>query len=159
MDVKVILEENKTIFEKEIKEKTESGYEIKASNFICYNDIERDVKTALKNNITSTLELSKIKTNPYKILKTFIVDKKTLTLKLNNDFVDIKTTELPIADRYSTGSTISKINIDDVFEKTNLEQNDQVEITEEISEKKDIPLEQIDEKIMTIDDFLDDFKL
>jgi len=68
MDVKVILEENKTIFEKEIKEKTESGYEIKASNFICYNDIERDVKTALKNNITSTLELSKIKTNPYKII-------------------------------------------------------------------------------------------
>lgn len=100
-----------------------------------------------------------VKTNPYKILKTFIVDKKTLTLKLNNDFVDIKTTELPIADRYSTGSTISKINIDDVFEKTNLEQNDQVEITEEISEKKDIPLEQIDEKIMTIDDFLDDFKI
>ncbi len=100
-----------------------------------------------------------VKTNPYKILKTFIVDKKPLTLKLNNDFVDIKTTELPIADRYSTGSTISKINIDDVFEKTNLEQNDQVEITEEISEKKDIPLEQIDEKIMTIDDFLDDFKI
>lgn len=68
MDVKVILEENKSIFEEQLKEKIENGYKIQASNFICYNDIERDVKTALKNNITSTLELSKIKTNPYKII-------------------------------------------------------------------------------------------
>ena len=39
MDVKVILEENKTEFEKQIKEYLEKGYKFKASNFICYNDI------------------------------------------------------------------------------------------------------------------------
>lgn len=68
MDVKVILEENKTEFEKQIKEYLEKGYKFKASNFICYNDIERDVKKAITNNIKSVAELSKIKTNPYKIV-------------------------------------------------------------------------------------------
>ena len=100
-----------------------------------------------------------VKTNPYKILKTFIVGKTTLTLKLNNDFMDLKTTELPITDRYSTGSTISKININDIFEKAKFEKDKKEEIIEEIKEEKEISLEQIDEKIMTIDDFLDDFKL
>ena len=98
-----------------------------------------------------------VKTNPYKILKTFIVGRSTLTLKLNNDFIDLKTTELPITDRYSTGSTISKIKINDVFEKVKLEKDKKEEIIEEA--KEEVSLEQIDEKIMTIDDFLDDFKL
>jgi len=97
-----------------------------------------------------------VKTNPYKILKTFIVGRTTLTLKLNNDFMDVKTTELPITDRYSTGSTISKININDIFEKARLEKDKKEEIVEV---KEEVSLEQIDEKIMTIDDFLDDFKL
>ena len=98
-----------------------------------------------------------VKTNPYKILKTFIVNKTTLTLKLNNDFMELKTTELPIADRYSTGSTISKVKIDDVFEIVKLEKDKKEDQQEEIIEE--VSLEQIDEKIMTIDDFLDDFKI
>ena len=97
-----------------------------------------------------------VKTNPYKILKTFAVGRTTLTLKLNNDFIDIKTTELPITDRYSTGSAISKVNINDIFEKVKLEKDKKEEIVEV---KEEVSLEQIDEKIMTIDDFLDDFKL
>ena len=68
MEVKVILQENKTNFENEIKEYLSLGYKIKASNFICYNDIERDVKKALTNNLKSTIEMSRIKTNPYKII-------------------------------------------------------------------------------------------
>lgn len=68
MEVKVILENNKTEFEKQIKEYLENGYKIKGNNFICYNDIERDVKKALSNNLKSVIEMSEIKTNPYKII-------------------------------------------------------------------------------------------
>ena len=100
------------------------------------------------------LMIRDVKTNPYKILKTFILGRTTLTLKLNNDFKDIKTTEIAIADRYSTGSTISKVKIDDIFEKVSLEKEKVEEVVE-----KDVSLEQIDEQIMTIDDFLDDFKI
>ena len=86
-----------------------------------------------------------------------IVNKTTLTLKLNNDFMELKTTELPITDRYSTGSTISKVKINDVFEIAKLEKDKKEEQQEEIIEE--VSLEQIDERIMTIDDFLDDFKI
>lgn len=68
MDVKVVLEENKTNFENQIKELLENGYKIKASNFLCYNDIERDVKKSITNNLKSVVELSQIKNNPYKII-------------------------------------------------------------------------------------------
>ena len=70
--------------------------------------------------------------------------------------MDIKTTELPITDRYSTGSAISKVNINDIFEKVKLEKDKK---EEPIEVKEEVSLEQIDEKIMTIDDFLDEFKL
>ena len=68
MEVKVILEDNKTNFENQIKEYLQKGYKIQASNFICYNDIERDIKRSVKNNITSIVELSTLKTTPYKII-------------------------------------------------------------------------------------------
>lgn len=68
MDIKVILQDNKTNFENELKEYLQKGYKIQDSNFICYNDIERDIKKTLKNNITSAIELSKLKTAPYKII-------------------------------------------------------------------------------------------
>lgn len=106
------------------------------------------------------LMVREVKTNPYKILKTFIVSKTNLGLKLGNDFVYLKPTELPITDRYSTGSVISKANINDVFESVSLTKKHEEKIKEEIEETpKEVSLERIDEKIMTIDDFLDDFKL
>ena len=132
-----------------------------------YLTVITDKKTGKRIKISEFEKLSRarkgilmvrdVKTNPYKILKTFIVGKTVLTLKLNNDFIDLKTTEFPITDRYSTGSTISKININNVFEKVKLEKDKKEEIIEDV--KEEISLEQIDEKIMTIDDFLDDFKL
>lgn len=106
------------------------------------------------------LMVREVKTSPYKILKTFIVSKTNLGLKLGNDFVYLKPTELPITDRYSTGSVISKANINDVFESVSLTKKHEEKIKEEIEETpKEVSLERIDEKIMTIDDFLDDFKL
>ncbi len=101
-----------------------------------------------------------VKTNPYYILNSFITSHKAnLVMKIGNDFNVIKNTELPIMDRYSTGSTISKTNIDKIFEEVGLTESIIVKKDETISEEKEVELEKIDEKIMTIDDFLDDFKI
>jgi topoisomerase-4 subunit A len=105
-----------------------------------------------------------VKTNPYSIIRTFIIPAKSvISLKLGIDFKDIKLTELPITDRYSTGTMLTKTNIDDVLLKrevvkeTDLIQNNISEDKEVI--QKPVDLNKIDEKILTIDDFLDDFKL
>jgi topoisomerase-4 subunit A len=101
-----------------------------------------------------------VKTNPYRILKTFVCDKCDFTIKVGNDFDDLKSTNLPIMDRYSTGSSISKGKIVDVFESVLLIDSDiQNKVEEEEIETLDIKLDEIDEQILTIDDFLDDFKI
>lgn len=104
-----------------------------------------------------------VKTNPYRILKTFVNCKHLGIIKNNIDV--IKVTELAIADRYSTGTTLSKNGINDCFvvidlitEKQNKEdKTEKVEVVEE--EIIDISLDEVDEKILTIDDFLDDFEI
>ena len=100
-----------------------------------------------------------VKTNPYYILNVFIENKKfNIVLKTDDEFKTIKSSELPIMDRYSTGSTITKKNIDACFEEAIL--LDEKTSKEEVVEKKEeISLNQVDEKILTIDDFLDDFKI
>ena len=99
-----------------------------------------------------------VKTNPYHILRTFVNSKKSeIVLKIGIDFKIINTTDLPITDRYSTGTQITKAKIQAVFiEPTLEEKNDDDEVVE-IKEK--IDLDDIDKKILTIDDFLDDFKM
>ncbi|MEG0266403.1 MAG: DNA topoisomerase IV subunit A [Bacilli bacterium] len=97
-----------------------------------------------------------VKTNPYHIIKTFInLGRVNIVLKLGIDMLNIKSTELPIADRYSTGTQITKEKIDLVYEASIVE-----DIKEEtlIDETK-VDLTKVDEKIMTIDDFLDDFEI
>ena len=114
-----------------------------------------------------TLIIRDVKTNPYYILKTFILNHKdSLVLKIGGDYKEIKVTELPIMDRYSTGSSLSKANIKNVLECAKVidkdkEQNKKEELLEQSKSEvvEDISLEHVDEKIMTIDDFLDDFKV
>ncbi len=103
-----------------------------------------------------------VKTNPYRILNTFVGDKFDFIIKIGNDFDSIKSTSLPIMDRYSTGSSISKGNINDVFINPVLLDCDNYNILPKIDEEietLDIKLDEIDEQILTIDDFLDDFKI
>ena len=68
-------------------------------------------------------------------------------------------------DRYSTGSAISKSKLDLVSDIASLTKDD-IEKTKEISkpvtkeeakEKKEVSIKEIDDKFMTIDDFLDNF--
>ena len=104
-----------------------------------------------------------VKTNPYRIINTFIISNKhTLLLKVGNDFLSTKLTELPITDRYSTGTQITKGKVVECFLKEDLvKESDKEEKKQEEEKpitKEEINLESIDKKILTIDDFLDDFK-
>lgn len=106
------------------------------------------------------LLLREVKTNPYKIVKTFI-PKHGDTFGIKTPDVSIfKVTDAPIMDRYSTGSSISKHQIFDAFISSSLIEKDELlniddeKIqTEEV--KKTVSLKEIDERLMTIDDFLD----
>ncbi len=105
-----------------------------------------------------------VKTNPYYILKSFALDSKhNLGLKFKEDIEILKLTELPIADRHSTGTQLSKHNIIDVFIEKELEnpKEDKKDTTNTKTEEppKDISLKSIDERMMTIEDFLDDLDI
>ncbi len=112
------------------------------------------------------LLLREVKSNPQEILKVFVGDaKRNILLKSNGKDKDLKLTEIPIMDRYSTGSAISKLKLDLVSDIASLTKDD-IEKTKEISkpvtkeeakEKKEVSIKEIDDKFMTIDDFLDNF--
>ena len=102
-----------------------------------------------------------IKTNPHKVISAFTSNTKDMIGMLNIKGITIlKNSEITIADRYATGSTISKVRIISMFNVKELENKDdkkEVEVKEEV--KKEVSLKEIDEEILTIDDFLDDFKI
>lgn len=88
-----------------------------------------------------------VKTNPYHILNTFITDNKAQIGFITDEITYYKVTEFRLCDRYQTGGQITKEKVEKVFKKTELNDN---QVEEEVS------LEKVDEKIMTIDDFLDE---
>lgn len=116
--------------------------------------------------------LREVKSNPYEVLTTFIEDSKNYIGLKNDDINTIKLTELPIADRHSTGSQISKHELTAAFVITTLTRatKEQTKIVEEketekekqtpqieekkIPKKEKISLQEIDDRLMTIDDFL-----
>ena len=115
--------------------------------------------------------LREVKSNPDLVLTTFIEDSRNYIGLKNEDIVNIKLTELPIADRYSTGSQISKKPITDAFlvpTLTRAEKHQDTLIAEEpkiikvleeekpSSKKEKISLQEIDDRLMTIDDFLEE---
>ena len=96
-----------------------------------------------------------VKANPYKIITTFITDNRN-SIGLKNNTIDIiKLTSLPISDRHSTGGSITKHKINNTFIVQTL--NKQKEEAEEVIEEepvKEIDLSDIDNRLMTIDDFI-----
>ena len=93
-----------------------------------------------------------VKTNPYYVIKVLMpINKDHIGIK-NGDITLIKPTELPIADRYSTGSTINKKGLTNAFLYKTLEKP--MEKEDNIPKKDQVSLEDIDKRLMTIDDFL-----
>ena len=85
-----------------------------------------------------------VKSNPYHIINTFVTSPKAEIGVVTDEINYYKITEFRLCDRYQTGGTITKENIEDSFLKYSLDE-------EEI---KEVSLEKVDEKILTIDDFL-----
>ena len=125
------------------------------------------------------LIIREVKTNPYKVLKTFIVE-NNVNIGLKNKTINLyKVTEFPILDRYSTGKEIEKTKLRDAFIEATLKEKKDIitiedineETKEEVKEEKEvvkkeppkekkpkkerISLKEIDDRLLTIDDFLD----
>ena len=114
--------------------------------------------------------IREVKSHPYTILQTFIEDAKNYIGLQTDEITSIKLTEFPIADRYSTGSQIIKKDILSAYliptltrvNKTqetllDLEEPKIIQVVEEkeVPKKDKISLQEIDDQLMTIDDFLD----
>jgi len=105
--------------------------------------------------------IKEVKTNPYHVVKSFVLNNKEHFGIINGDVNVMRPTELPIMDRYSTGSSISKHEITDAFkfqeltkkEEFDTNNQEEIEVLEEVKEKR-VSLKEIDERLMTIDDFL-----
>ena len=100
----------------------------------------------------STL-IKKVKSTNYEIINAFITNKNDNILLINDEVLTIKNTDIPIMDEVSTGSNISKEKYKNVALSKEL-----VIVSEEVIEmpKK---IEDNEIKEMTIDDFINDFKL
>ena len=128
--------------------------------------------------------IREVKTNPYHIIKTFITDSKNYVGLKGEDITTIKLTELPINDRYSIGSQISKQKLIDAYlvaalvrstkEQVNIQSSDNTNnidndnlnkqgddnasekfaFKESTPKRERVSLKEIDDRLMTIDDFL-----
>ena len=95
-----------------------------------------------------------VKTNPYHIINSLIINNKNnIGIVFKEDIEYKKVTDIPILDRYSTGNSLSNQVINGMFIEVSI--INPKEIKEEV---KEISLESIDDKIMTIDDFLKDIE-
>ena len=92
-----------------------------------------------------------IKTNPYHIIKALIINyKETLNIKTSKDEFDLKLTELSISDKNSSGSNITKDKILAISVIPSLTEKEEKKKVE----KENVSLDDIDKKMLTIDDFL-----
>ena len=112
------------------------------------------------------LLLREVKTNPQEVIKIYVGDAKhNIIVRSNGKEKELKLTEIPIMDRYSVGSNISKSKIDVVYDIIKLAKDDtnkKEEVSKPVTkkeskEKKEVSLKEIDDKFMTIDDFLNNF--
>lgn len=150
------------------------GINLKDDNVIsgiCYSekdeyiDIFTNQKTAKRVKLSElnmlsrakrgTTLIKKVKSTNYEIIKAFSTSTKNIIgIKSKDDIYLVKNSDIPIMDKESTGSVILKQTISDVFISQELD----------IIKDEDIELPKVkkeEEKIqeLTIDDFLNDFKL
>ena len=116
----------------------------------------------------STL-IKKVKSSPYLITAVLAVNSgTTISIKVDGEFKEIKGTDIPIMDLASTGSALTKRKIESVSIVKELEEikvseekmknNQRTEETEnDDSESTDEEVHEVEE--LTIDDFIEDFKL
>ena len=143
-----------------------SGFAIKANdeyvNVITENKTAKRVKISdlemMSRAKRGNLLIKKTKTVTYFVKKAFATEARdVICLKIDNDINELKNSEISIMDLASTGSNITKKEINDVFVKSTLCSYLKKETKETSVKEKIEPEEKIQE--LTLDDFLDDFKL
>ena len=112
----------------------------------------------------STL-IKKVKSTTYEIINALAVNiRDVIGLKTDGEFKEIKASELPIMDLASTGSSICRTPLEDTFKVAEVVER-KLEINENSASAKENPKEssepvKLDEpEELTIEDFIDDFKL
>ena len=124
---------------------------------------ELDTMTRAKKGSTI---IKKVKSKNYEITNAISVNNHdTIGIKTDDEIKELKSTELPIMDLPSTGSLVSKTNIEATFKVSELverkldnnESSEPLELVENKAAEK-IPSNNTVEEL-TIDDFIDDFKL
>lgn len=104
------------------------------------------------------LMLREVKANPYRTVGSIVVNSREYIGIKTSEIKFLKSTEFPIMDRYSTGSNIIKGDIKNIFLQTSIVKKEDItpEVTlsdETVNNKPS--LKEIDDKLMTIDDFID----
>lgn len=150
------------------------GINLKDDNVIsgiCYSekdeyiDIFTSQKTAKRVKLSElnmlsrakrgTTLIKKVKSTNYEIIKAFSTSAKDIIgIKSKDDIYLVKNSDIPIMDKESTGSVILKQTISDVFISQELDiiKDEDIELPKIKKEEKKI-------QELTIDDFLNDFKL
>ena len=107
--------------------------------------------------------IKKVKSTNYEVTNAVSIDTKAIIgLKIDGEFKGIKAADLPIMDLASTGSSISKKKIETSFVVAELVEKKMEESKDKPKEdKKEVVEEPKEEKVeeLTIDNFIDDFKL
>ena len=97
----------------------------------------------------------KAKTKDYHLVSAYLTNARDINvLKYDTDFDEIKNSEIPIMDISSLGSSIIKKNPDLYFLKPEL-----VLFKEIKEEKEEVTIEPVKEKQLSMDSFLEDFKI
>ena len=97
-----------------------------------------------------------VKTNPYHVVKVILLDQKEeIGIVTLEDIFYKKQSEFSILDRHSTGTSITKETIEDIFLKSKVQEKQTIQKQEEI---EILDLDEIDKKIYTIEDFLDNIE-
>lgn len=105
------------------------------------------------------------KSKKYKITECYAGSSKTNYGLIREETETIKSSEINIMDKSSTGSTISKKDLTDVFKEARLKviddvklENSEVSNEEKVSKKEDKPKKEVYETL-TMSDFFDEFKI
>jgi len=112
------------------------------------------------------LLMKEIKSNPSKIIKSYLISsKEEIAIVSIAEVKELKLTEISIMDRFSNGSYVVKDRVMDVYKIVDIMCDDHIEITEKIL-KEESPivdkelktLKKVDDKIMTIDEILNNIE-
>ena len=98
--------------------------------------------------------IKKVKSTPYEILNAFITNKNDSLGIVSEEITIIKNTDIPIMDEISTGSSISKEVIKNAFIDKGL-----IDVNEIVVDLPKLKEQTNEVKEMTIDDFINDFKI